>query len=124
MYRVGLRRGFIAQHVFDVPGPEGVVHSHPYLVELEIVGEELDARGYLVDLDRMAEVLRDALEQLRDRVLNELPAFRHRPPSVENLARTVWEMTVPQLAVPGQRGARVTVWESEEAWASYEERGP
>jgi 6-pyruvoyltetrahydropterin/6-carboxytetrahydropterin synthase len=120
MYSVARRRHLIAQHVFDVPGPEGVVHSHPYVVEVTVSGEELDERGYLVDLDRLDEVLEAALEGLRDRVLNELPAFRDRTPSVENLARTVWEMTVPRLADPGPTRARVTVWESGEAWASYE----
>jgi len=84
-----------------------------------LAGEELDEKGYLVDLDQMAKALDHSLERLRDKVLNDLPEFAERSPSVENIARTIWEMTVPQL--PSRAiVASVTVWECGEAWASYE----
>ena len=120
LYRVAVRRDLIAQHFLEVPGPEGAVHSHSYVVELEFAGEELDDKGFLVDLDLMTEALVGTLERLRDNVLNELPAFRERLPSAENLARTIWEMIVPLLGTPAAMEATVTVWESGEARASYQ----
>ncbi len=120
MYRTGLRRRLSAMHFFDVPGPEGEVHSHPYMVELIIAGHELDARGYLVDLDVMAVALESALGRLEGKVLNELPEFSDAPPSVENLARAIWELIVVRLHPAGW--ASVTVWEGDDAWASYEAR--
>lgn len=120
MYRTGLRRPLSAMHFFDVPGPEGKVHSHPFVVELVVAGDELDASGYLVDLDVLAEALGSVLSRLEGRVLNELPELGGRPPSVENLARTIWEMTVGRL--PPAVRLSVTVWEGDDAWASYEAR--
>ncbi len=117
MYRTGLRRRLSAMHFFDVPGPEGETHPHPYLVELLVAGDELDARGYLVDLDAMAAALESAIGLLEGRVLNELPQFSGTPPSVENLARTIWKMAVGRL--PPVEWASVTVWEGDDAWASY-----
>lgn len=116
-YRTGLRRRLSAMHFFDVPGPEGEAHSHPYLVELLVAGDELDACGYLVDLGAMAAALESALRLLEGRLLNELPQFSGTPPSVENLARTIWKMAVGRL--PPVDWASVTVWEGDDAWASY-----
>lgn len=118
MYRTGLRRGLSAMHFFDVPGPEGELHSHPYVVEIAVAGEKLDPMGYLVDLDLMAAALDGTLALLEGKVLNDLPELSGAMPSVENLARTIWEMTVPHM--PAATWASVTVWESGDAWASYE----
>ena len=119
MYRTGLRRDLSAQHFFDVPGPEGEAHSHPFVVELIVTGDGLDASGYLVDLDAMAAALESTLGRLEGRLLNDLPEFSGTPPSVENMARIIWEMTARRL--PAKR-ASVTVWEGDDAWASYEAR--
>jgi 6-pyruvoyltetrahydropterin/6-carboxytetrahydropterin synthase len=117
MYRTGLRRRLSAMHFFDVDGPEGEVHSHPYVVELVATGEELDDNGYLVDLDTMAIALEDALGRLEGKVLNDLPEFSGSPPSVESLARVIWGMTAARL--PAAKWVSVKVWESDDAWASY-----
>ena len=56
---------------------------------------------------------------LEGQVLNGLEEFAGLSPSVENLARIIWETTVPRM--PAATWASVTVWESGDAWASYEE---
>lgn len=123
MYTVSLKKEMIARHFMpQARDRERSIHSHPYIVELTLEGETLDDSGYLVDLDEMDNALTTTVETLRDRVLNDLPAFDHTVPSLENLCRVVFESVVPWL--PGERLslARVTIWENPVARASYEKR--
>jgi 6-pyruvoyltetrahydropterin/6-carboxytetrahydropterin synthase len=122
MYAVAVRRELIARHFMTGAdfGAENHPHSHRYLVEWRLEGRALDRMGFLVDIDRIAADLEAGLAGFRDRTLNELAAFEGRNPSVENLARVIWDKLARGLAAAGIERARLTVWESDTAWAFYE----
>lgn len=127
MYAVAVRRELIARHFMTGAdfGAENRLHSHRYLVEWRLEGRELDRLGFLVDIDRIAADLDAELSEFRDRTLNELACFGGRNPSVENLARILWEALARRLGggIKAER-ARLTVWESDTAWAAYEDAAP
>ncbi len=125
MYAVGVQREFIARHVLggDAPAAERVPHAHAYRVECRVRGSALDDRGYLLDLDRLSAALEAVIAGLRDRLLNELEAFRGLNPSLEHLARIVWESLRARARLPRGLRLSVTVWESATAWASFAEDG-
>ncbi len=52
MYTLGVRRDFIARHflIGGDWGAENFPNSHHYILELQLVGNELDKHGYLVDI--------------------------------------------------------------------------
>jgi 6-pyruvoyltetrahydropterin/6-carboxytetrahydropterin synthase len=85
------------------------VHGHTFQVEVEIEVRELDKTGLGVDFTvikkRLAEVLPDHA------LLNEVYAFN---PTAENLARRFYDDLAPHFPVKA-----VTVWESEDASATY-----
>ena len=58
MYKLALQRQFIAQHylIGGDWGPENHLHSHPFRLEVQLSGDELDQHGYLLDL---VELLND-----------------------------------------------------------------
>jgi len=113
---------FVAQHYLTVPnpGPEGEPHSHHYEVELRFRGPELNEFDYLVDIDDAEAALAELAERYRDTMLNELPEFEAANPSVERFARVVFERVTDAVTDDTVTELRVTVWEDDEAAASYD----
>ncbi|MDZ7745482.1 MAG: 6-carboxytetrahydropterin synthase [Halobacteriales archaeon] len=124
-YSLTVRREFVAQHYLTVPDPgpvEGEPHSHVFTAEVEFSGPELDQYGYVVDIDAVEERL-DALEaRYRDTLLNDLPEFDERNPSVERFAKAFGDRLADDLADPNPTTLTVRLWEDDLAWASHERR--
>jgi 6-pyruvoyltetrahydropterin/6-carboxytetrahydropterin synthase len=122
MYRVTVQRSFVAQHFLTVPdpGPEGVVHSHHFTAEVGFEGPDLDEYGYLVDIDAVKAAMATVVDRYRDTTLNDHDAFEGENPSVERFARIFCEEVVEAVDADVPERARVTLWEDDEAWASYE----
>jgi 6-pyruvoyltetrahydropterin/6-carboxytetrahydropterin synthase len=124
MYRVAVRRDFIAQHflIGGDWGAENIKHSHHYILELELEGASLDTHGYLVDIVDIEANLDRQVSNYRDRTLNEMPNFTGLNPSLERFAFILSE----DLAKAGLAAniSRITVrlWENQSAWASYERK--
>jgi 6-pyruvoyltetrahydropterin/6-carboxytetrahydropterin synthase len=121
-YRLMVRREFVAQHFLTVPdpGPEGEVHSHVFTAEVEFAGPELGEYGYLVDIDAVENVLDDLMARYRDTLLNDLPEFGDKNPSVERFARLFGDRVADALADPTPTRLTVRLWEDDLAWASHE----
>lgn len=122
MYRVTVRRPFIAQHFLTVPncGPENEWHSHRFTLEVEIQGASLNEHGYLVDIDDIRASIDEILERYQDATLNELPEFEGLNPSVEHFSRLCWEHVSRSVHASNVDYLITRLWEDENAWASYE----
>ena len=123
MYTVAVERNFVAQHfLFGGDwGPENELHSHPYKVEVQLQGDTLDVNGYLVDIVDIDLHLDEIIAYFRDRTLNELPQFEGANPSIEHFARIVCQMLRRRLKTSNLQAIRVTIWETDIAWAAYHE---
>jgi 6-pyruvoyltetrahydropterin/6-carboxytetrahydropterin synthase len=87
------------------------VHGHTFHVEVQIRVRELDAVGIGIDF---TEIKRALAEILPDHtLLNEVYDFN---PSAENISRHLFQQLHKQFPVE-----RVTIWESEDASATYEQ---
>lgn len=122
MYTLEVRRDFVAQHylIGGDFGPENDLHSHHYVLELHLRGEELDRFGYLVDITEVERVLDETVAAYRDRTLNDQPPFEGLNPSIEHFCRIVWERLRAQLPLERLSGMNVQIWENEIARAGYE----
>lgn len=122
MYSVTVVSDLVAQHYLTVPdpGPEGVPHSHHYEVELEFRGPELDAYDYLVDIDDVEVVLAEIEDRYADALLNDLSEFAGDNPSIERFSRVVWERVTARITDDTVTAVAVTIWEDDEANATYE----
>ena len=125
MYRVGVKHKASVSHflVGDF-GDETVPHSHDYTVEWVCRTDGLDENGFSVDIAAMEEILAGVLSRIEGLLLNRLPYFEGKQPSVENFARYVYDETREKLTARGvdpvlSDGAEIIVWESPTAWASY-----
>ncbi|MFO7709619.1 MAG: 6-carboxytetrahydropterin synthase [Desulfobacterales bacterium] len=126
MYTVAVQQEIIAQHylVGGDFGPENQPHSHHYRIEARLTGRELDAHGFLVDIDALAATLETAAGRFRDRILNDLPEFEGLNPSLEHLCRILCRVLAAGLPASGPGALRVTIWESPSAWAAFRQALP
>jgi 6-pyruvoyltetrahydropterin/6-carboxytetrahydropterin synthase len=120
MYRVAVKRDFIARHylIGGDWGPENDLHAHHYVVELELAGQELDRHGYLVDIVDIELHLDNAAAYFRDRILNDLPEFDGLNPSIEHFSRILAERLNRAIAARNINALTVRIWENEIAWAA------
>jgi len=123
MYTMGVKRDFMAQHflVGGDWGAENLRHSHHYQVEVQLEGRQLDAHGYLVDIVEVEKHLQSLVDYFRDRMLNELPEFAGRNPSIEHLARIICQSLAEKIGAGNLSAVRVKIWENDIAWAAYRE---
>lgn len=121
MYTVAVKRSFVAQHfLFGGDwGSENELHSHHYVIELQLEGATLDQHGYLVDIVDIETNLDALVTEYRDKTLNELPAFAGKNPSIEHFSRILCETLNERIAAPNISAFVVKLWENEIAWASY-----
>ncbi len=107
-----VRDTFQAAHFLkDYKGKCERIHGHTFKVEVVLEVKELEATGIGIDF---AEIKRQLAEVLPDHThLNEVYSFN---PSAENLARHFFQELKTKLPVH-----EVTVWESEDASATYTE---
>ena len=96
------------------------LHGHNWKVELEVKGSKLDQTGLLIDFKELKKILKEILEELDHKLLNEKPPFNRINPSSENIAKFIFDKVSKKLP-PHVQVKSVTVWESEKACATYTE---
>ncbi len=121
MYKVAVKRGFVAQHflIGGDWGAENERHSHHYWVEVQLEGAELDQHGYLVDIVAIERNLDALVDYYRDKTLNDLPEFAGLNPSIEHFSRIFCTALAERIQAPNLSAVTVQMWENEIAWASY-----
>ena len=121
MYRLKVIDHFSAAH--QLKGYQGEceeLHGHNWKVEVEVQGDRLNSVGLLFDFKQLRQHLSGIIGEMDHSFLNDLPAFRDANPSSEQLARHIYtglKQRLPSLVSP----VSVTVWESENACATYHE---
>ncbi|MBH0187590.1 MAG: hypothetical protein HP494_09430 [Nitrospira sp.] len=72
-------------------------HGHNYLLEVTVSGEIDPQTGMVVNLFDLKRVLLDVIEEFDHKNLNlDMPYFKDRIPTSENLASVLWAKLVPQ----------------------------
>jgi 6-pyruvoyltetrahydropterin/6-carboxytetrahydropterin synthase len=123
-YSIGLLRDFVAQHylIGGDWGRENAPHSHHYRFEAVLEGEALDRHGYLADISVVEPQLDEVVARYRDKMLNDLPEFEGRNPSLERFAAVIVDRLVDRpagrLVGGGVRVLTVKLWESDTAYAT------
>jgi len=122
MYRICVKKDFIAQHflIGGDWGDENTPHSHHFVLDLELAGPKLDQHGYLFDIAIVKNNLELVVKDFRDQLLNERDEFAGLNPSVEHFCRILAERLVTSLIDAGPELLTVRLWEDEDAWASFE----
>jgi 6-pyruvoyltetrahydropterin/6-carboxytetrahydropterin synthase len=129
MFKLTVRDHVMIAHSFrgEVFGPAQRLHGATYVVDASFQRRELDADGLVVDIGLAAQALKDVLEPLAYRNLDEVPDFAGRNTTTEFLAREIFHRLAEAVTrgelgegARGLTGLQVTLRESHIAWASYE----
>jgi 6-pyruvoyltetrahydropterin/6-carboxytetrahydropterin synthase len=96
-------------------------HGHNYLLEVTIDGEPDAVTGMVVDLKLVKDILNERIVEVMDhRHLNhEVPPFDHVIPTVENIAREIWNRLQPSLQFPNARLSNVRLYETSDLYVDY-----
>ncbi|MDY6844085.1 MAG: 6-carboxytetrahydropterin synthase [Thermodesulfobacteriota bacterium] len=120
MFEVGVVSEFEAQHHLRGDfGDASRPHRHEYKAEVKISGDMLDEWGMLFDIGVLQEKLIEVCTSLFHRNLNEMGVFMHENPTAENLSKYIFIQIFPIISGKESLRMKVTVWESENAFASY-----
>jgi 6-pyruvoyltetrahydropterin/6-carboxytetrahydropterin synthase len=125
MFITGIKDAFNANHyLFGEFGEESREHTHPYTVEWTVAKNTLDTNGFSVDISILREILHGLLQELEGRLLNDIPFFKDRQPSVENTALYIFAGLRGRLkhySIDPETFTfmEVKIWEFDDAWASY-----
>jgi 6-pyruvoyltetrahydropterin/6-carboxytetrahydropterin synthase len=102
-------------------------HGHNYELEVTLIGKP-DANGRLMAITEIERIVSETvIDKFDHKNLNcELDEFREINPSVENIARVIYQMLKPHfgghLQMPAL--AAVTVWETPKTFCEYSENTP
>jgi 6-pyruvoyl-tetrahydropterin synthase len=129
MFAVEVRDHIMVAHGFkgEVFGPAQRLHGATFVIDAAFFTKELDGNGLVVDIGRATAILRETLEPLNYRNLDELPQFKGQNTTTEFLAKYLFDRLVERV-VKGELGrpvqevtsVRVTISESHVARAWYE----
>ena len=123
MFEIKVSAEFEAAHrVAGYPGKCDRLHGHSWVVEASVIGSKLDNLGMLIDFKLVKGRLRELLETLDHRMLNELPAFENINPTAENIAQYVYnEMKKAEFFNDNAKLKYIQVWESPKSSVIYTE---
>ena len=121
MFTLCVKDSFAAAHrLVGYKGKCEELHGHNFTVEAFFAGSDLGDNGMLIDFQIIKGHLKDVIENLDHKYINDIPFFAERTSSAEHIAMYVYHEIEKRLAGQQVSVKEIRVWESEQAWASYE----
>ncbi len=106
-----------AHHLLNYKGKCENMHGHNWKVFVTAKGENLDKSNILIDFKILKKELKEVIDYLDHKDLNELEAFKDESPSSEFIAKFIYfEMKKKFDCI-----SRVDVFETETSKASFYE---
>jgi 6-pyruvoyltetrahydropterin/6-carboxytetrahydropterin synthase len=120
MYEVSIQTTFSAAHQLrKYQGDCEALHGHNWRVQVTAQAQKLNDIGLALDFKILKKITGEALSGMDHRCLNEVSPFDAVNPTSENIARVIFEALKPRLAEYGAALSKISVWESDNSWASY-----
>ena len=129
MFAVEVRDHVMIAHSFQgaVFGPAQRLHGATFVIDAAFFSKELDSAGLVVDIGQATTILREVLEPLNYRNLDDMPPFKGRNTTTEFLAKYLFDRLAERVK-KGELGRpakdvvslRVKISESHIARAWYE----
>ena len=125
MYILTVEDNFASAH--QLRGYKGKcenLHGHNWKIVIEVQGNNLNDIGLLVDFHELKKILKNVLDCLDHKNLNEVVPFDKINPSSENICKYIYDKISEELR-SGNYNAEmrsVTVWESATSRCSYSEK--
>jgi 6-pyruvoyltetrahydropterin/6-carboxytetrahydropterin synthase len=95
------------------------LHGHNWKIEASVVSNRLNREGIVLDFGILKDKVADILKTLDHTYLNELPFFKKKEPSSENIAKYIFDKLKKELTRYPVKLNKVTAWESDTSSAAY-----
>jgi 6-pyruvoyltetrahydropterin/6-carboxytetrahydropterin synthase len=94
-------------------------HGHNYILETWIDGPVDEETGYVIDLKKLKEIVKEEItERFDHRNLNlDCEEFKTLKPSAENIAIVIWQLLTPKL--DPKYTLTIRLWETENNVVEY-----
>ncbi len=120
MYHLTILTHFAAAHnLLNYQGDCENLHGHNWKVEVTVQTETLDNAGLGIDFKILKCHTKEVMNILDHKYLNDLDAFKGISPSSEHISRFIYEQLAESLAQYDVQLEKITVWESDNAYATY-----
>ena len=123
MYKLTVKSQFSAAHFLrNYEGSCENLHGHNWIVTLTVEGKKLNSADLLIDFKELKKILKQILEELDHRLINDHPDFIEVNPSSERLAEFIFKKAKEKLKpYKGIKVKEVSVYETETSCATYYE---
>lgn len=116
MYEIKVSEEFSSAHnLKHYKGKCEALHGHNWRVEVLVYKRGLDEQGMVMDFKKLKDRLKAILNNLDHKYLNDLPYFKKKNPTSENIARFIHE----RLSRAIGKKIKVSVWETSSSCASF-----
>jgi 6-pyruvoyltetrahydropterin/6-carboxytetrahydropterin synthase len=122
MFELTVETMFSAAH--QLKGYKGKcerLHGHNWKVQVHVIAEKLNEIDIAIDFHEMKSLTNEVVSALDHCILNEIFPFTEKNPSSENIAKWVYDSLRKKIENETIQLSAVTVWESENASATYYE---
>jgi 6-pyruvoyltetrahydropterin/6-carboxytetrahydropterin synthase len=122
MFELMVETTFSAAH--QLKGYKGKcerLHGHNWKVQVHVIAEKLNEIDIAIDFHEMKSLTNEVVSALDHSILNEIFPFTEKNPSSENIAKWVYDSLRKKIENETIQLSAVTVWESENASATYYE---
>ncbi len=117
MYEIKVIDEFCGAHnLKHYKGKCEAVHGHNWKIEVVVREKTLDKKGMIMDFKDLKCALLKVLEKLDHKYLNDIPPFKTKNPTSENIARYIHGKLLDVV----RKKIKVFVWETSTSCASFE----
>lgn len=101
-------------------GPAQNLHGATYVVDAEFIAEQLDPHNVVLDIGFAKTVVKEVLDELRYKNLDDEPQFAGKLTTTEFVAAYIHEQLNSKLNKQFVGQLKITLGETHDAWASYQ----
>ena len=123
-YTIGISGHFDSAHFLkNYPGACSNLHGHTWKVDIIVSSKKLDEIGMAIDFKILKKLLNNILDKYDHHLINDIEPFKNINPTAENISREIYVQLKTQLEkeYSNAKLESVTVWESQNAFAKFEE---
>lgn len=103
------------------PGDCANLHGHNWKIEVEVIGEQLNDIGMVIDFKQIKKHAKEVVAELDHTFLNDHPHFKTVNPTAENIAQYLFQQIQQRIESSSVKMHRITVWENDRNCVIYSE---
>ena len=120
MYEITIETHFSSAHrLRQYDGECERFHGHNWNVQIFVAADKLDDLGMVMDFKDLKQKTKPLIDKFDHQYLNDIPPFDEINPTTENMARYIYDELSKVVNDSRVKVSKVTVWESDNSFASY-----